>query len=85
MIANNATNVQLRGGVAVSGGARAVLAVTRQLGQHNLTEQEIHEVYTAPLMQKQAEVMGMQIVISPWQADGWVTMTVKAPEKVAAR
>ena len=62
-----------------------VLAVTRQLGQHNLTEQEIHEVYTAPLMQKQAEVMGMQVVISPWQADGWVTMTVKAPEKVAAR
>ena len=62
-----------------------VLAVTRQLGQHNLTEQEIHEVYTVPLMQKQAEVMGMQVVISPWQADGWVTMTVTAPEKVAAR
>ena len=62
-----------------------VLNVTRQLGQHDPTEQEIHEVYTVPLMQKQAEVMGMQVTISPWQADGWVTMTVKAPEKVAAR
>ena len=62
-----------------------VLTVTRQLGQHNLTEQEIHEVYTVPLMQKQAEVMGMQVAISPWQADGWVTMTITPPEKVAAR
>jgi len=62
-----------------------VLKVTRQLGQHNLTEQEIHEIYTVPLMQKQAEVMGMDLEISPWQADGWVTMTIKVPEKVAAR
>jgi hypothetical protein len=56
-----------------------VLAVSRTIGQHNLTEQEVYEVYTAPLMQKQAEVMGMELDISPWQADGWVTMTVKAP------
>jgi len=62
-----------------------VLNVTRQIGQHDLTEQEIHEVYTVPLMKKQAEVMGMDLDISPWQADGWVTMTIKAPEKVAAR
>ena len=56
-----------------------VLAVSRPIGQHNLTEQEVYEVYTVPLMQKQAEVMGMELDISPWQADGWVTMTVKAP------
>lgn len=62
-----------------------VLAVSRPLGQHNLTEQEIHEVYTIPLMKKQAEIMGMDLDITPWQADGWVSMTVKAPEKVAAR
>ncbi|MEO7387617.1 MAG: hypothetical protein ABIX37_11825 [Gammaproteobacteria bacterium] len=62
-----------------------VLAVTRQLGQHDLTEQEVHEIYTVPLMKKQAEVMGMDLDISPWQADGWLTMTIKAPEKVAAR
>ncbi len=62
-----------------------VLNVTRQLGQHNLTEQEIHEVYTIPLMRKQAELMDMDIEFSPWQADGWVSMTIKVPGKVAAR
>lgn len=62
-----------------------VLNVTRQLGQHNLTEQEIHEIYTIPLMKKQAEVMGMDLDITPWQADGWVSMTIRAPKKVAAR
>lgn len=56
-----------------------VLAVSRPIGQHNLTEQEVYEVYTTPLMQKQAEVMGMELDMSPWQADGWVTMTIKAP------
>jgi hypothetical protein len=61
-----------------------VLAVTRQIGQHDLTEQEIHEVYTVPLMQKQAEVMGMQLDISPWQADGWITMTIRAPVGAAS-
>jgi hypothetical protein len=61
-----------------------VLAVTRRIGQHDLTEQEIHEVYTVPLMQKQAEVMGMELDISPWQADGWITMTIRAPAEGAA-
>ncbi len=56
-----------------------VLAVSRPIGQHNLTEQEVHEIYTMPLMKQQAEVMGMDLEISPWQADGWVTMTMKAP------
>ena len=56
-----------------------VLAVTRQLGQHDLSEQEIHEVYTVPLMQKQAEAMGMAVEISPLQADGWVSMTLRVP------
>ena len=62
-----------------------VLAVTRKLGQHNLTEQEIHEIYTVPLMQKQAELMGIRLSISPWQADGWISMTALPLEKIAAR
>jgi hypothetical protein len=61
-----------------------VLAVSRKLGQFNLTEQEIYEVYTMPLMQKQAEVMGMAVDITPWQADGWITMTIKAPVGAAS-
>jgi hypothetical protein len=56
-----------------------VLAVSVPLGQHDLTEQEIYETYTMPLMQKQAEIMGMTIDMSPWQADGWVSMTLQVP------
>jgi hypothetical protein len=56
-----------------------VLRVTRQIGQHDLTEQEIYQTYTVPLMQKQAEIMGMTVELSPWQADGWVSMTLRVP------
>lgn len=56
-----------------------VLAATRRLGQHDLTEQEIYQTYTVPLMQKQAEIMGMSVELSPWQADGWVSMTLRVP------
>jgi hypothetical protein len=56
-----------------------VLAVSRPLGQHDLTEQEVYETYTVPLMKKQAEIMGMNVKLSPWQADGWVSMTLSAP------
>jgi len=56
-----------------------VLAVSRPLGQHDLTEQEVYETYTVPLMQKQAEIMGMTVKLSPWQADGWVSMTLSVP------
>lgn len=61
-----------------------VLAVTRQLGQHDLTSEEIHRIYTVPLMQKQAAAMGMAVEISPLSADGWVTMTMQQPGQVAA-
>jgi hypothetical protein len=61
-----------------------VLAVTRQLGQHDLTNEEIHQIWTIPLMTKQAQAMGMEVEISPLSADGWVTMTMKQPAKVAA-
>jgi hypothetical protein len=61
-----------------------VLAVTRQLGQHDMTNEEIHQIWTIPLMTKQAAAMGMEVEISPLSADGWVTMTMKQPAKVAA-
>jgi hypothetical protein len=61
-----------------------VLAVTRQLGQHDFTNEEIHQIWTVPLMTKQAAAMGMEVEISPLSADGWVTMTMRQPAKVAA-
>ena len=61
-----------------------VLAQTRRLGQHDFTEEWLHENYTIPLMAKQAAMMGMVAEISPWQEDGWVTMRLVQPESVAA-
>lgn len=61
-----------------------VLAVTTRLGQHDLTEKEIHEIYTMPLMKKQAEAMGLVAEFGPWQGDGWITMSVRRPEATAA-
>ncbi|MEZ5565518.1 MAG: hypothetical protein R3F24_08345 [Gammaproteobacteria bacterium] len=54
-----------------------VLAITRKLGQHDLTERDVFEIYTRPLMQKQAKVMGMKADFAPWQADGRIAMTLR--------
>lgn len=54
-----------------------VLAMTRQLGQHTLTEKEIHEIFTVPRLQLQAEKLGVRLDVSPWQDDGWITIRVK--------
>ena len=61
-----------------------VLKQSRALGQHDMTEEWIHENYMVPLMTKQAAVMGMNAEISDWQEDGWVTMRLVRAESVAA-
>ncbi len=61
-----------------------VLAVTRQLGQHNMSEKEFHEIWTKPRFLAQAKVMGVPVEVSDWREDGWVTLSVAEP-KVAAR
>ena len=53
-----------------------VLAMTRQLGQHTLTEKEIHETFTVPRLKMQAEKLGVNFDVSPWQDDGWITIKV---------
>lgn len=52
-----------------------VLKAGTGIGQFNMTEQEVHENYTVPAMQKRAAIMGMEVKFSPWQDDGWITMT----------
>lgn len=54
-----------------------VLRMTRQLGQHTLTEKEIHEIYTVPRLRRQAEQLGVEFEVTPWRDDGWITITVK--------
>ncbi|MBM4195672.1 MAG: hypothetical protein FJ197_01055 [Gammaproteobacteria bacterium] len=61
-----------------------VLAAGTPIGQFNMTEQEVHEIFTIPAMQKRAAVMGMELEFSPWQADGWITMTARMAKTVAA-
>ncbi|NJO12839.1 MAG: hypothetical protein HC872_04535 [Gammaproteobacteria bacterium] len=45
-----------------------VLFATRQMGIHDLTEQEIHETWTIPRLQQYAQVLGVQFDVSPWRA-----------------
>ena len=53
-----------------------VLSQSVPLGQHDLTEQEIHEIWTVPRILGQAEVMGVDIQVSEWREDGTVTISV---------
>lgn len=61
-----------------------VLGMTRQLGQFSMTEKEIHETFTVPRLKMQAEQMGVNFDVSPWQEDGWITVKVSALNKVAS-
>jgi len=62
-----------------------VLTQTRRMGMHDLTEQEIHEQWTTPHIEVWAEVLGVDIRISDWQADGMVTLYVPDVAKTMAR
>ena len=53
-----------------------VLTQTRRMGMHDLTEQEIHEKWTAPHIEVWSEVLGVDIRISDWQEDGMVTLYI---------
>ncbi|HEU4531242.1 MAG TPA: hypothetical protein VFR59_08645 [Steroidobacteraceae bacterium] len=54
-----------------------VLSVTRLMGIHDLTEEEIHNRWTIPRLQRYAKTLGVEFDVSPWQADGVITVSVK--------
>jgi hypothetical protein len=54
-----------------------VLAAGTPLGQFNMTEQEVHDSFTVP-------AMGMNVEFSPWQSDGWITMTASMAKPAMA-
>ncbi|MEZ5459260.1 MAG: hypothetical protein R3E65_08110 [Steroidobacteraceae bacterium] len=54
-----------------------VLRETTRMQIHDLTEQEIHEIWTMPRMQAYAQVLGVELEITPWREDGVVTVSVK--------
>jgi hypothetical protein len=52
---------------------RTVLTMGKGIGQFDLTEQEIHEQWTMPRLQGYARDLGIDVRISPWREDGWLT------------
>ncbi len=55
---------------------RRVLAMCRRLGQFDLTEEWIHENWTRPRLLGYAEAMGVEMRVSHWRPDGWLTAEV---------
>lgn len=53
-----------------------VLTQSRRIGQFDLTEQEIHEIWTTPRIKASAELMGVDVEVSEWRDDGVVTISV---------
>ena len=53
-----------------------VLTQTARMGMHDLTEQEIHEQWTMPHIEVWSDMLGVEILISEWQEDGMITLTV---------
>jgi len=55
-----------------------VLAQTVRMGIHDLTEKEIHEVWTVPRMREYSKMLGVELKVSPWQDDGMITVSVES-------
>jgi len=53
-----------------------VLAVSRRIGQFDLTEEEIHRRYTKPRLLGHAETMGIGIVLSDRSDNGMITLAL---------
>lgn len=52
---------------------RTVLEMGGGIGQFDLTEREVHEQWTTPRLLGYARDLGIQVTVSPWSEDGWLT------------
>jgi hypothetical protein len=62
---------------------KEVLAAGTKRGMFTITEQEIHEQFTTPTLQGYAEVLGVDVNISPWNDDRIITISVLPIEQAA--
>lgn len=53
-----------------------VLASTTRLGMHDLTEKEIHEIWTVPRIKGSGALMGVDLQVSEWSDDGMITISL---------
>ncbi|TDJ47210.1 MAG: hypothetical protein E2O52_03445 [Gammaproteobacteria bacterium] len=60
-----------------------VLNSTRRLGMHDLTEQEIHEIWTIPRIKGAGMLLGVDLQVTEWQDDGMITISLSEEDLVA--
>ena len=60
-----------------------VLEQTRRMGQHDLTEQEVHDIWIKKRYQAFAEVIGIELSISDIDENGRVSIRALRPASVA--
>jgi hypothetical protein len=53
-----------------------VLTIGRRIGQFDMTDQELHEIWLKPRLQGYADVLGVQIDVSDIGPDGKVSVTL---------
>ncbi len=63
-----------------------VLEQTVSLGQHDLTEEEIYNVWLKPRYEKYGEVLGVPLEVDPWDPETrLITVRIKNFEEVSMR
>ena len=60
-----------------------VLEQTRRMGQHDLTEQEVHDIWIKKRYQEFAELVGVELSISDIDENGRVSVRALRPASVA--
>ena len=60
-----------------------VLEQTRRMGQHDLTEQEVHDIWIKKRYHAFAEVVGVELSISDIDENGRVSVRALRPASVA--
>jgi hypothetical protein len=57
-----------------------VLAAGTKRGMFTLTEQEIHEQFTIPTLKGYGKILGVEVDVTPWQADRMITISIVTPD-----
>lgn len=53
-----------------------VLEVTQRTGQFDLSEREVHELWTTPRFKGYGEIMGVELEVSEWNDEGLITVNI---------
>ena len=64
------------GKVSYTSPYKRVLEASSRLGQHDMSEKDIHELWTVPRFEAYAEILGVDIEISDWSEDGKITVSL---------